>query len=143
MWPGMPFPNLDGRIHQSLVFHWQCQCHGDAAACVRSAAAMDTPTLLATPASDVVVTEPPGPGPGLGRGRGPGSTIGPGATVLYEFECHVTAVAHRRDKSKLSKSPKPCCANSDAENICFSRCTFLLVCCHRTPGPWSASCESK
>ncbi len=20
MWPGMPFPNLDGRIHQSLVF---------------------------------------------------------------------------------------------------------------------------
>ncbi len=20
VWPGMPFPNLDGRIHQSLVF---------------------------------------------------------------------------------------------------------------------------
>jgi hypothetical protein len=67
---------------------------------------VDTPTLLATPASDVVVTEPPGPGPGLGPGRGPGSTIRPGATVLYEFECHVTAVAHRRDKSKTAKKPE-------------------------------------
>jgi hypothetical protein len=22
VWPGMPFPNLDGRIHQSLVFFY-------------------------------------------------------------------------------------------------------------------------
>ncbi len=29
MWPGMPFPNLDGRIHQSLVFFWRQQDDGE------------------------------------------------------------------------------------------------------------------
>ncbi len=26
VWPGMPFPNLDGRIHQSLVLFLCCKC---------------------------------------------------------------------------------------------------------------------